>query len=347
MKQGKNAVGQDRKFWGLIPVTAASVLMGIAKQMEDIGFEGATALQMYGPPWGNLAVAAAATTKLKIATGVAVASTRSPFETAMIAMDMDRISEGRFILGLGTSISSINVGTYGIPDYKPVAHMRDTVAAIHHIVSNAHKGLTPYEGVYYKADFKELTLTAPPVREKVPIWIAALRGKLAAAAVEIGDGLLVHALWSSDYTKEQAPVIAATLAKAGRKRTDIEIQAWPWVAVNDNKQQAIDDARPTVAGYCGIKEYEPFFASSGFQKEAELLREGDQRDSLAVKHLVPDEMVEAFVACGSIEQVMERLEPFWSVVDSLCPMAPYRHFTPEQSMFYAAGINKLVAAAKR
>jgi alkanesulfonate monooxygenase SsuD/methylene tetrahydromethanopterin reductase-like flavin-dependent oxidoreductase (luciferase family) len=78
MTQGKNAVGQDRKFWGLIPVAAAPVLLGLAKHMEDIGFEGATALQMYGPPWGNLAVAAAATTKLKIATGVAVASTRSP-----------------------------------------------------------------------------------------------------------------------------------------------------------------------------------------------------------------------------------------------------------------------------
>jgi alkanesulfonate monooxygenase SsuD/methylene tetrahydromethanopterin reductase-like flavin-dependent oxidoreductase (luciferase family) len=347
MTQGKNAVGQDRKFWGLIPVAAAPVLLGLAKHMEDIGFEGATALQMYGPPWGNLAVAAAATTTLKIATGVAVASTRSPFETAMIAMDMDRISEGRFILGLGTSIPSVNVGTYGIPDYKPVTHIKDTIAAIHHIISNAHKGLTPYEGAYYKADFKELTLTPPPVRENLPIWIAALRGKLAAAALEVSDGLMVHALWSADYLQEQAPVIAATLAKAGKKRTDVEVQAWPWVAINDNKQQAIDDARPTVAGYCGIKEYEPFFASSGFEKEAALLREGDQRDSLAVKHLVPDEMVEAFVACGSVEQVLERLEPLWPVVDSVCPMAPYRHFTQEQHLFYGAGIHKLVAAAKR
>jgi hypothetical protein len=64
-------------------------------------------------------------------------------------------------------------------------------------------------------------------------------------------------------------------------------------------------------------------------------------------HHVPDEMVLEFVACGSVEQVLEQLEPYWSAVDSLCPMAPYRHFTMEQHMFYGAGIHKLVAAAKR
>lgn len=347
MSRATNAVGGERKYWGVIPVIPAPALSDLAKQMEDIGFEGATALQIYGPPFPSLSVAAAATSRLKVATGIAVAASRSPFETAMIAMDMDRISQGRFILGLGTGVSSVNVGAYGVQNYKLIAHMRDAVAAVRYIVANAHRGLQPYEGTYYKADFKELMLTAAPVREKLPIWIAALRETLTRLALEIADGLIVHALWSSEYAIAQGPLIAETLTKHGRRRTDIEINAWPWVAVNDDERQAIDDARPTVAGYAGIKEYELFFASRGFEKEARLCQTGNQSNSLAVMHHVPDEMVNAFVACGPVDKVLEQIEPFWSVVDSLCPMAPYRHFTMEQHYFYGAGLHKLVAAAKR
>lgn len=190
-------------------------------------------------------------------------------------------------------------------------------------------------------------LTPPPVRESIPIWIAALRDKLTDTALEIADGLIVHSLWTVDYTVEQGPRIAAKLAEFGRARSEVEINAWPWVAVNDDMQMAIDDSRPTVAGYAGIKEYEPFFAARGFLKEAKLCQQGDQSNSLAIMHHVPDEMVRAFVACGSVEQVLEQLEPIWSVVDSLCPMSPYRHLGMDKLMFYGAGLHQLVTAAKR
>ena len=225
--------------------------------------------------------------------------------------------------------------------------MRETVAAVRHIVAHAHTGLPPFEGTYYKADYQELMLTAPPVREKLPIWVAALRQKLTDAALEIGDGLMVHSLWSSAFLLDQRPHIDAKLAEHGRKRADIEINAWPWVAVNDDKQTAIDDARPTVAAYAGIKEYEQFFDALGYGDEARLCQQGDQANSLTIMHHVPDEMVLAFVACGSVEEVLEQIEPYWAVADSLCCMAPYRHFTMEQHAFYGAGLHKLVAAAKR
>src|SRR3546814_9784543 len=79
-----NATGDERKYWGVIPMMSAPVLSDMTKRMEDIGFEGVTALQIYGPPWPSLSVAATATSRLKVATGIAVAAARSPFETAMI-----------------------------------------------------------------------------------------------------------------------------------------------------------------------------------------------------------------------------------------------------------------------
>src|SRR3546814_18967063 len=112
------------------------VLSDMTKRREDIGFEGVTALQIYGPPWPRLSVAATATSRLKVATGIAVAAARSPFETAMIAMDMDRISQGRFILWLGTGVSSGNVGSYGVPAYQLITPMHHTVTAIQHALHN-------------------------------------------------------------------------------------------------------------------------------------------------------------------------------------------------------------------
>ncbi|MGI4800648.1 MAG: hypothetical protein ACRYG8_42815, partial [Janthinobacterium lividum] len=69
-------------------------------------------------------------------------------------------------------------------------------------------------------------------------------------------------------------------------------------------------------------------------------------DVSSVVNSIPDEMVRAFVCCGTVDDVLEQIEPFWSVVDSLCPMTPYRNLTTDQLVFYNTGIQRLVAAAK-
>lgn len=350
MAQRTNATGDKRKFWGTIPVLPGRALMDMGKQMEDVGFEGAFALQIYGPPFAPLAPVACATDNLKVASGVAVSAARSPFETAYAAMDMDRISEGRFILGLGSSVHSCTVGMFGAPEHKLLAHTRDTIAAVRHIIAGAHKGLEPYDGLYYKADYQEMIVTAPPVREYMPIWVAALREKMTRFALEVGDGLMAHALWTTSWTNDHmAPVIDETLAKFGRDRKDIEINCWPWVAVNNDKQQAINDSRPTVAAYAGIDVYESIFEAHGYLKEARICQEATKRQSdvMSVVDQVPDEMVEAFVSCGNVDEVLEKIEPYWNVADSLCPMTPYRNLTMEQMQFYGAGVYQLVAQASR
>jgi alkanesulfonate monooxygenase SsuD/methylene tetrahydromethanopterin reductase-like flavin-dependent oxidoreductase (luciferase family) len=343
-----NAVGGERRWWGLMPTLPAPAMAHIAQQMEHVGFEGCFALQIYGPPFVPMAATAATTSRLKVGTGIAIAGTRSPLETAYAAMDVDRISGGRFILGLGSSIKSCVTDMYGEPDRKLLAHLRDTVAVVRYLIANAHKGLDPYAGAYFKADFKEMMLTAPPVRERIPIWIAALQDRMTDLALQSGDGLMVHALWSAEYTRRKMPFVQQQLAQHGRKRTDIEINAWPWVAINDNKQQAIDDSRATVAAYSGYKEYEPFFEVTGFGEQARAcqLTLGDHGDVSSVIGNVPDEMVEAFVACGSIDEVLDRIEPYWEAVDSLCPMAPYRDLSLDKLTAYNAGLFALTAAAR-
>lgn len=344
-----NASGGERRWWGVMPVMAAPIMGGIAKRMEEVGFEGCFSLQIYGAPFVPMAVVSAMTERLKVAPGIAVAGTRSPAETAFTAMECDTISQGRFVLGLGTSLHSALTGIYGEPKRKLLTHMREVVKVVRYINANAHKGMEPISGEYFNADWTEIVPTYPPVRENIPIWIAALKDKLTSLALEIGDGLIVHALWTVDYTMAKKPFIEAELARFGRKRSDIEINAWPWVAINDDKQQAIDDCRPTVAGYAGFKEYENFFDTVGFGDEARAcqLAVGEHGDVSRVIGNVSDEMVQAFVKCGPVDEVLDAIEPFWEVVDSLCPMTPYRDVPEDKLLAYNEGIYAMVTEAKR
>ena len=136
----------NRRYWGLLMPGPADFVTGIARQAEAQSLAGVFAPQVNSVPWIPLAAAAVATERIQIASGIAIAAARSPFETAMAAIDLDRLSNGRFLLGLGASVQSWTCGVYGAPPHKPLAHLRETVAAVRHIVRGAHIGLDPFEG---------------------------------------------------------------------------------------------------------------------------------------------------------------------------------------------------------
>jgi probable F420-dependent oxidoreductase len=334
------------RHWGLLPPLPAPILVAAARQAEARGLHGCFSPQVHGPPFLPLAVAAGVTNRLQLASGIAIAAARSPFETAMAAIDMDRISGGRFTLGLGASVLAWSHGIYGAPVHKPLAYLRETVEAVRHIVRGAHKGLAPFEGEYYHADFKELSPTEPPLREEIPVWIAALRAPMVRLAAKIGDGLIGHPMWSVEWAIEKMlPELEAALVKAGRRREEIEVNLWPWAAPNPNEAEAIEDARPTMAFYGGVVQYESFFEAHGFLDVARKLQEGVRRgDCRSVARLVPDEMVRAFVAVGDPEKVRERIGRIEAVADSVCIVPPVYALSPEKMLFYSAGIAELIDA---
>jgi probable F420-dependent oxidoreductase len=333
----------DRRYWSFVNPLPAPLLAGMVQQAEAQGLEGVFAPQVYGPPWIPLAAAAVASQRLRLASGIAIAAVRSPFETAMAAIDMDRLSSGRFTLGLGASVQSWTRGIFGAPEHKPLAHLRETVAAVRHIVRGAHKGLTPFEGQYFQADFSELQPTPPPVREEIPIWIAALRGPAVRLAAEVADGVMGHPMWSLDWAVEKIqPDLEAGLKRGNRSRSDIDLNLWLWVAPSSDVKQAIEDARPTVAFYAGVKQYESFFEAHGFGAEARKIQEFVQkREVLDHGDLVPDEMVSTFVIAGEPDSVRERIERAWTVADSLCLVPPAYALAPEKLMGYAGAIAEL------
>jgi probable F420-dependent oxidoreductase len=334
---------KERRYWGFVNAQPAPVVCMVARQAEEQGLEGIFAPQVMGPPWVPLAAASAVTDRLKLASGIAIAAVRSPFETAMAALDMDRLSGGRFTLGLGASVLSWTRDIFGAAEHKPLGHLRETVDAVRHIVRGAHRGLEPFEGRYYQAQFAELQPTPEPVREEIPIWLAALRGPAVRLAAEVADGVMGHPMWSLDWAVERIqPDLKKGLERGRRKRADIDLNLWLWCAPGVDEATAIEDARPTIAFYAGVAQYESFFEAHGFRDEARRLQEYvKNRDILEHGELVPDEMVRTFVICGKPDVVRDRVERAWTVADSLCLVPPAYNLAPEKLLHYVAETAKL------
>ncbi len=220
----------NERYWGIVaPLMPAGMIAEAAKQQEETGLLGTFAAQVYGPPWTALAAAATTTTRLQLASGIAQAFVRSPFETAMTAMDLDRISGGRFVLGLGPTVRSWSEGAYGVPGYgRPLAHLREAVEVIRLVIAKSHTGeLEHFKGSYYNFDWSEFQGAPPPLRTELPIWLAAVRGPLVELAAEISDGLIGHPIWSvkwatstvgSSSTRATSPPTASAPRQDSSKR---------------------------------------------------------------------------------------------------------------------------------
>jgi probable F420-dependent oxidoreductase len=313
------------KYWGTTLALPAPMLTAQVQQMEAMGLEGVFAAQVGSIPFLPLAAAATATSKMRLATGIALAFVRSPAETAFAAMDLDKISGGRFTLGLGTSVRSWSEGFYGAEYGKPVEHMREIVEIVRLIVAKAHTGeLKGYRGKFHILDFSEWQPIGPPARTEIPIWIAGLRPPMIRLAAEIADGVVGHPIWSLDWASTKVmDDLKEGLAKGGRQRSDVEFNVWLFVAPNNDRKQAIEDARATVAFYAGIEQYEEYFAAHGFRAQAKQLQEGVKRgDYLGVSHVVTDEMAQTFVVCGTPDEVRERVSGIWEFADSANLVAP-------------------------
>ena len=335
---------KKKKFWGLLPSSLPANAIGeLAKQQESLGLEGTFAVQVYGPPFAPLAAAAGPTSSLKLATGIAIALTRSPFETAMATIELDHMTEGRFILGLGASVKSWTNGFFGMPYSKPVSQLREAVEVIRKVTKHAHKGsLENHIGTYYKLDFSELQPTVPPLRENIPIWISALRGPMTRLGAEIGDGIIGHPIWTIDWLRTHIrDEIVKGLNKSGRQRSEIEINCWFWTTPNSNRKESVEDARAVVAFYAGIEQYEPFFEAHGFGEICKQLQEGVKNGSyLEAAHLIPDDMASTFVLTGTPDEVKKRLEPAWEIADSVTLVPPALSLPPEKTLAYTQTIGE-------
>ena len=328
-----NDKAMKHDYWEIVQAMPAAEMQDLLRRFEDLGLYGVWAPQLHAPPFPTLAAAAMATKQLKLGSGVALAFTRSPLETALNALDIDRLSGGRMVLGLGTSIRDLNERAHGVVYRKPVGHLREIVTAVRAIIEKGHSGeLGQIDGAYHKLDLRGFNTGRKPVRSSIPIYVPALFETTVVLAGEVADGLLGHPVWSLKWIAEQAARLEQTLAANGRKRSDFHVNLWNYAAISDDRKQAIDDMRGAVAFYASIAQYRQYYATQGFGAETNAVIEAAARkDTAAMLKAVSDEMVATFAIAGTPDDARERISKMWEYADSMT-LSPPRYFVPPERL---------------
>src|SRR2546426_2580972 len=167
-------------------IAPAAELAGLARRAEDAGFDALWTSEMFHDPFLPLAAAASSTSRITLGTSIALAFVRSPWVTALSALDLDILSRGRFILGLGTGLKRLNERWHGVAYGKPTPHIRECVQVIRLISERAHTGEPiRFSGQYYNVDIQGWKRPAPPVREQLPIYLAAVREGMIRTAAQV------------------------------------------------------------------------------------------------------------------------------------------------------------------
>ncbi len=329
----------DTRYWLTAAPTDAETLARDLRDMEARGAEGVWIPQTFDPPFATLGAAAASTRRLKLGSGIALAFTRTPLETALGALTLDRLSGGRIVLGLGTSTRHVNEAFHGVAYGEPIAKLRDTVGLVRTIIERAHTGeLAELSGAGYRMDLRGL-FSPPPVRPTIPIFLSPLFQKTIELASEVGDGIVGHPIWTPRWVTEVvAPQIKASLARRGRERTAFEVNLWVYCLIHSDRQKALADARGVAAFYAGVGQYRKYFADHGFAKEATAIAEATARGDLAGAYAAtPVEMGTTFAAAGSADEVRAWVAKIAAVADSVTLVAPHT-VDPESAIAYRRAI---------
>lgn len=333
-----------KKVWSQLPVLPAGQLVALVQEWEAAGIEGVWVPQIFGLPQVTLAAAAAVTCRIKLGSGITLAFTRSPLETACTVIDLDHISDGRAVLGLGSSAQSQIEGSFGMPYGKPLAHMREVVQQVRAVIANGHTGeLQKLEGEYATLDLSHFRLTGPARRSAVPIYLPAIFEKACEQAGEIADGLLGHPLWTTQWIHDKVgPHLGAGLEKSKRDRSDFDLNLMIFTVINDDRDEAIADARANVAFYTQSPQYLRYFEAIGFGKEAKAIQAAfAQQDFAGMEQACPDEMVSAITVLGSAADVKAQVIERASFADSITPVVPQFGMADDKAATYRQRIADL------
>jgi alkanesulfonate monooxygenase SsuD/methylene tetrahydromethanopterin reductase-like flavin-dependent oxidoreductase (luciferase family) len=325
--------------WAILPSGSRDAVGGHVARLAATGARGLVVPQIFAPPWATLGAAAMAG-ELDLASGIALGFVRSPMETAMAALDLDRLCDGRFTLGLGSSTQVANEDRFGVPYDKPVSRLRELTELVHRMVTaDEQAGIGRFEGEFWHVDLTGVRLPRP-VRPSIPIYLAPLRTTMTEMAAEVADGIFGHPVWSPRWiTGEVRAAVERGLANAGRARADFRVTAWLRVVITDDHDAGVRDAKAGIPFYAGLRQYESYFDAIGVGDDARVLMDlsesGAPPADLAAA--VSDGLVEELVPVGTPEEVAERIAPVLEVADELL-LAPPNGLSGERTRAYEAAI---------
>ena len=308
-------------YWAGVPPAGAPEAIAEA---ERLGFDSVWCSEAYGSDaltplawWGS------ATERVRLGTAIVQMSARQPAATAMAAMTLDHLSGGRFILGIGASGPQVVEGWYGMPFEKPLARTREYVGILRDIwarqapVTNdgPHYPLPLRDGRGVAGLGKPLKSSIHPLREDIPIFLAAEGPKNVSLAAELCDGWMAMLL--SPHERFYVDALAEGFARPGARRSaeEFEVAAMVPFIVHDDVEAAVDMVRPFYALYfggMGAKGGKNFHANvairMGYEAEItqiqDLYLDGKKNEAAAV---IPSELIQKMSLLGSSDKIRHDL----------------------------------------
>ena len=296
-----------------------------AKQVEQLGFSGLVVEETKDDPFQVLALAAQATSTLRVGTAVAIAFPRSPYVTAMSAWSLQRLSNGRHTLGLGTQVRGHMIRRFGMGWSPAGPWIRDYISAVRSIWHSWQQR----EPIRFASDHYNLDLTvplfvpAPLDHPDIPIHLAAVKPGLCKVAGEVADGVRPHPVCTADYMKKvMLPAAAAGAAKSGRSLDGFQVAHKPLIATAPDEATLairIRDVRARISFYLSTPAYRPAFAHHGFDdlaEQAARLSKAQRWEELP--DLVTDELLHTYATVGTWDQIGARISArFGDVVTTI------------------------------
>ena len=302
-----------------------------ARRLEDLGYDGAFTFEGPHDPFFPLVVAAQHTERLELATAVAIAFARSPMLLANIGHDLQELSKGRFILGLGSQIRPHIERRFSMPWSRPAARMRELVQAIRAIWRCWHEG----EKLDFRGDFYTHTLMTPffnpgPNPHGPPrIFVAGVGPRMTEVVGEVADGFFEHPFNTPESVRAMTlPALERGLARSGRSRKDLEISCQVMVVTGRN-EEALEGARRAVrsqiAFYGSTPAYRGVLDCHGWgDLQTDLNRLSKRGRWEEMTELVDDEMLETIAVCGQPGEIGEKVRArYGAFADRVSLVAPY------------------------
>ncbi len=310
-------LGVHLGYWGM-GLTSPDQL-AIVQEAERLGYDSVWTAEAYGSDAATiLGWLAGQTTTIKLGSSIFQIPARSPAMTAMTAATLDQLSDGRFLLGIGSSGPQVAEGWHGQRFAQQLGRTREYIAIVRKALSRER---LEFEGEHFVLPLpdgpgRSLKLTIATVQETIPIYLAAIGPKNTALAGEIADGW-IPTLLSPEHLPDLRSHLEEGAAKAGRSLESFDIAPQVSVMVSDDVAEARDAMRPIVALYVGgmgsrdKNFYNALVCRYGFEEAAEkvqsLYLEGRRDEAMAA---LPDELLDTVTLCGPADTVRARLRTY-------------------------------------
>lgn len=284
------------------------------RRLEAKGYQGAFTYEGPHDPFFPLVAAAKATKSIELYTAVAIGFARNPMVLANIGWDLQAISKGRFMLGLGTQIKPHIEKRFGMPWSKPASRMREMVLAIKEIWRCWEEN----DRLDYRGEIYQHTLMTPMFNPGPhphglpPIFLAGVGPRMTEVSGEVADGFLVHPFGTARSMRELTMVsLERGLAKAGRDRSSLEVSAQVMICTGSSDEEihkARESTRQQIGFYGSTPAYRPVLEVHGWGEIQEELNRMTKLGKWGeMGALVTDEIVDAISITAPIGEVASRV----------------------------------------